>query len=329
MTRRQAREVVRACPECQALDPAPVKWKRGSLSVQEIWERLAVDVTHVNTQQFLSIIDCGPSRFAIWRPLRRQDSSSVCEQLETVFLERGAPRELLADNTTVFHGRQFQELLRKWDVNIHFRTAYEPAGNGIVERNHRTIKTMVARSRCTVAEAVHLYNMTPTDGRSEATAPASRLYRYRMRVRPIDVDTRDGPESGLVNKEHCGYAVGDSVWIRRRGSRCFVRSKLGRVTAILSELSIEVDGIPHHIRNLRPCLQQRRVCAREVTRTRSEEESVPLMITVPSTSSQPEVPPSLSAPAVTSDTGSERCVFTLPSRSSVRCLRVNPVRRQM
>ena len=100
--RAQVRHVVMTCDVCRAVDPAPVKWRHGSLGVPETWNRLAIDITHYRGQSFLSIIDCGPSRFCLWRQLRRSDSGSVIAQLEQVFLERGAPVEILADNDTAF-----------------------------------------------------------------------------------------------------------------------------------------------------------------------------------------------------------------------------------
>ena len=59
VSKETANSVVKACETCQSIDPAPVRWKR-----------LAMDLTHHNGENFLTIIDCGPSRFAIWRPLR-------------------------------------------------------------------------------------------------------------------------------------------------------------------------------------------------------------------------------------------------------------------
>ena len=59
------KSVVRTCEACQSIDPAPVHWKKGDLSVRGNWSRLAMDVTHYNGGHFLTLIDFGPSRFAI------------------------------------------------------------------------------------------------------------------------------------------------------------------------------------------------------------------------------------------------------------------------
>ena len=332
--RQQVREVVRACEQCKSIDPAPVKWQRGRLSVDDGWHRLAADVTHVGSAHYLTMVDCGPARFCIWRQLRRQDSRSVCEQLESVFFERGAPAELLVDNATVFRGHHFQELLRKWDVKVRYRCAYEAGGNGIVERNHRTIKTAVARSKSSVGEAVHWYNVTPKDSSNEATAPASQTYRHRVRVRPIDVPPAVTSQPAAVpQSSHRSYAVGDAVWVRRRGSRCFVQSELGTVTAIVSDLSIEVDGVPRHVRNLRPCSRQ--VTAQlQNQRLRADEDDGPLLVRLPpSAVAQSEGAPAVQQPPPVSEAETpsiqlSRTPFTLASRSAVRCLRANPLPRQ-
>ena len=51
----------------QSIDPAPQNWDKGHFSVIDNWQRLAVDVTHYNRFCYLTCVDCGPSRFAIWR----------------------------------------------------------------------------------------------------------------------------------------------------------------------------------------------------------------------------------------------------------------------
>ena len=79
------RAVVKRCQTCQSIDPALVKWQKGKLGVGSTWRTLAMDITHYGSQHFLMLIDCGPSRFTVWRPLLCQDSTSVICQLESVF----------------------------------------------------------------------------------------------------------------------------------------------------------------------------------------------------------------------------------------------------
>ena len=178
MTRKDVRRVVKACQVCQSIDPAPVKWARGELNVDEIWHRVGMDVTHVNGCHYLTLIDCGPTRFAVWRRLQRQDTDSVIQQLELLFFERGAPVELLTDNDPAFRSCAFTQFAERWALRIRFRYAYVASGNSVAERCHRSAKRIAARKHCTIPEAVYWYNVAPKDDVDSATAPANKLYNY-------------------------------------------------------------------------------------------------------------------------------------------------------
>ena len=181
-----ANSVVKACKTCQSIDPVPVRWKKGKLSVKDNWNRLAMDITHHNGENFLTIIDCGPSRFAIWQPLCRQDAPTVIRQLKNVFLEQGPPMEILTNNDTAFTSKDFGEFVRNWDVHMRFQCAYSPSGNRIVERHHRTVKTIVARKNCSILEAVYWHNVTPKDDVSPCTTPADALHRYHFQIKGVE-----------------------------------------------------------------------------------------------------------------------------------------------
>ena len=165
-----------------------------------------MDITHLEGWHYLTLIDCGPSRFAIWRPLLCQDSASIVQQLETLFYEREVPVELLTDNATTFSGETFSKFAEHWDVQIRFQCAYVPAGNRIVERSHRTIKCIATRTQCSVMKAVYWYNVTPKDDALASTAPANVIYSYPGRGIDVILPPEDaGPSS---------YKVGDSVWVK-------------------------------------------------------------------------------------------------------------------
>ena len=218
-----------------------------------------MDVTHHQGRSYLTVIDCGPTRFTVWRPLGRADAAEVVSHLEQVFLERGAPAEILTDNDTVFRGRRLASFVARWGITLRFRAVHEPGGNGVVERCHRTVKVIAARRRCPVPEAVHLYNITPRDGRTAETAPAAGIYRYPVRdcVRPARAGGdahEDGAPTPLTETTpgEARLQVGDRVWVRQRGTRCTEMSRRGTVTGVVSQQVLEVEGVPWHVRNLRP-----------------------------------------------------------------------------
>ena len=120
ITKDDVTEVIKSCRECQSIDPAPVQWEKGDLDVKESWYRLAADVTHYRNDRFLTIIDCGPSRFAIWKRVKDESCEEICGKFEEVFRERGPLMELLLDNARAFQSAKLQELCHKWAVKLVF-----------------------------------------------------------------------------------------------------------------------------------------------------------------------------------------------------------------
>ncbi|KAF0295246.1 hypothetical protein FJT64_000683 [Amphibalanus amphitrite] len=159
---------------------APIDLPLGSRVVQEMLEAVETCTDHKGHLHLL----------------RRSGALEIVRHLEDVFLERGAPAEILTDNATEFRGRAMMAFAARWDVAMRFRAAYEPGGNGVVERHYRTIKVMVARQACSVAEAVHRYNVTPKDGSDPATAPINEVFRHPGR--DVDVTPR-----GRTNGQQC------------------------------------------------------------------------------------------------------------------------------
>ena len=246
VSRKDVQRVVKVCQVCQSIDPAPVKWAKGELTVDKIWCRVGMDITHVNGCHYLTLIDCGPTRFAVWRRLRQQDTASVIEQLELLFWERGAPAEMLTDNDTAFRSGAFTRFAERWAMRVRFRCAYVASGNGIAERSHRSVKRIAARKCCTIAEAVYWYNMAPKDDVDSSTAPANKLYNYEVRV--LGIDRVEHTEAGAINSP---YDVGDTVWVKPQGTRCNTKYRVGTVTGVVSDHTVEVDGMPRHVRDLR------------------------------------------------------------------------------
>jgi hypothetical protein len=190
------------------------------------------------------MIDCGPSRFAIWRRLRNETVESVLPELVQVFRERGPPAELLMDNSQTFRAGKVQQALASWNVTPVYRCAYRPAGNGIVERHHRTIKRMAARSNADPLQMVYFYNVTPKTGTSSESVPANELHRYSWRLFGAD-EQREIPEVESRCRE------GDLVYVKPPAARCTTTWPVGRVTGVQTATRVEVDGVPRHVADLR------------------------------------------------------------------------------
>lgn len=248
VTKGAVKKVVGGCARCQSIDPAPVTHCPGELSVKVSWSRLAVDVTHYRQIPYLSMVDCGPSRFAIWRQLKREDAGEISRVLEEIFLERGPVQELLMDNGTAFRSEILIRLLERWGVNGLYRAAYRPSGNGIVERHHRTIKTLAERGRISPQQAVFWYNLTPRSGQDDNTVPQRLLYKYDWR-HPLSTVPKSNEEPGAGTIQ-----IGDEVWVKPPHARCTTEWKKGQVTTVNSRNNISVDGMPRHVLDVRPVI---------------------------------------------------------------------------
>ncbi|XP_076057133.1 uncharacterized protein LOC143034657 [Oratosquilla oratoria] len=117
------------------------------------------------------MIDCGPGHFAVWRELKTEKGEEIAPVKNEIFLERGPMDEVLMDNSTAFRSGILKEMLGKWSTRRFFRAAYRPSGNGIVERHHRTIKSVAEKALIPPMEVVFWYNMSPRSGQDKGSVP--------------------------------------------------------------------------------------------------------------------------------------------------------------
>ena len=191
------------------------------------------------------MVDCGPSRVAIWRWLQTESAMHVIAQLRSVVIERGPCDELLLDNSMTFRSAMVAQFADEWGIALQFRAAYAPGGNGIVERNHRTIKRIAERGGITPEEATFWYNVTPRKGTEESSVPSNLLFWYRWRV-PFDVNLCTEDED-VENS----FSVGEEVWVKPSPPSCVKQWMPGKVTRIVSKHTVCMDGMPRHVRDIR------------------------------------------------------------------------------
>lgn len=279
VARGEMEEVVRTCSRCRVIDPAPVRWEHGTLGVDHEWDRLAMDVTHLGNKTYLTIVDCGPGRFALWRLISSDTAECICRETEAVFLERGPPCEVLLDNSASFRSARFRDLCGRWCVKLRYRCAYRPETNGIVERNHRTIKRMSARTGKDPRLMVFWYNVAERALGEEASAPARSVHTYSWRIPSLVSDDGGGSRGEELWSTECGsggfaddglgvsevsevpaveesgsgsdFCVGDRVVVRPPGARCTTEWEPAIVTQVNSKTNLEVDGMPRHVSDLR------------------------------------------------------------------------------
>lgn len=106
------------------------------------------------------MVDYRLDQMAIWRKIKMDTVDEVACILNEIFLEWNFVDELLMDNGITFHLEMQKEMLNKWTMYCFFRAAYRPSRNGMVERHHCTIKTMVERGCISPLEVLFWYNVS-------------------------------------------------------------------------------------------------------------------------------------------------------------------------
>ena len=148
-----AREVQR-CSEC-------AKYHRGSAPRQtpltpfcsgEPFEVLSVDVTgpHPKSSKGNEYIITMCDLFSKWAeavPVRNHTASVVAQAImDRIICKFGAPRRILSDQGREFESALFQELCVKLEIDKVRTSPYQPSTNGAVERFHRTLNSMLAKT---------------------------------------------------------------------------------------------------------------------------------------------------------------------------------------
>ena len=167
------------------------------------------------------------------------------------FSERGPVEEILMDNARAFRSQEMEDLLEYWGSQPFYRAAYRAEGNGIVERNHRTVKASAERAGISPIQAVYWYNVSPRQGQRDTSVPQNSVNTYQWRI--LGQAVRKQEDDAVASK----VQVGDEVWVKPGGSRCTTQWGKGRVTAVNSQNNVEVEGVPRHILDVRPVIERR------------------------------------------------------------------------
>ena len=260
VSRKQVRKVVSRCEQCARIDPAVTfRWEAGRVTVPTTRHRLATDIAHVAGKPWVTVVDCG-SGFTSWFKLGRESACEVIRCLLMLITMMGPPSQLLSDNGTVFRSKEFKEFLSSWDVDAVQTCAWRPQGNGCVERNHRTIKRMVARTWKSVESCAFWYNVTqggqgesPYETVFSAKSKIPSVRRCRQAISRV-IGSESQAEISDRGTDRNPFVLGDLVYLRPPEGRCYEpRTGPHKVTSIHSAVSIELndDGVSRHISHVR------------------------------------------------------------------------------
>ena len=116
--------------------------------VQAPLQRIGMDVTDMvggnhGYRYILTIID-HYSRYVKFFPLPTKHTTHITQHLEEYIADYGTPQSIVLDNGGEFTSKEFQNFCHSHHITLYYTTPYHPQGNGITERMHRTLKSILA-----------------------------------------------------------------------------------------------------------------------------------------------------------------------------------------
>jgi len=86
------------------------------------------------------------SKWAEAIPIANHTAQTVAEALtNNVFTKFGVPLQILSDRSPEFESQLFSDLMTLLEINKLRSSAYRPSTNGMVERFHRTLNSMLGK----------------------------------------------------------------------------------------------------------------------------------------------------------------------------------------
>ena len=212
---RSCRDHVKQCARCQTADkttPRPNTMTPRPIVTQP-FKDVAIDLVGpfpTATGGFKHMITCvdTATRWPEAIPLRSTTSKSIIMTLTEMFSRTGFPEKLTSDNGPQFVSKEFTAWLQKHGITHSRSTPYHPQGNGVVERLHRTLNSIILKTieskgnwarvlplvlyfiRCTPASSTGFSPFLMTHG-WEPRTPLQVLYQSWVKKELHNIDLSD------------------------------------------------------------------------------------------------------------------------------------------
>ena len=147
---KHVRMHVQTCDTCQRVTKKnPKKAPMVAMEIVTVpFERVSIDLvgplpkSRGGFQYLFTYID-NASRWPEAEPLRSITSKSVIKAFETICLRNGFPRTVISDNGTQFCSNEFKKFCQQHNIQTIKTSPYRPQSNGLVERMHATLTSMI------------------------------------------------------------------------------------------------------------------------------------------------------------------------------------------
>lgn len=148
LPRADARQVVLGCPQCVTFQhPPSVGINPRGLRPGVLWQ---MDVTHFSefgTLKYLHVSVDTCSGVIMATPLSGEKARNVITHCLEAWAAWGMPQILKTDNGPAYTARSFVSFCQQMGVRLTHGLPYNPQGQGIVERAHRTLKECLLKQK--------------------------------------------------------------------------------------------------------------------------------------------------------------------------------------
>lgn len=245
ITRKEARDIVTQCQQCCQFLPVPhIGVNPRGIQPLQIWQ---MDVTHNSTfgklqYVHVSIDTCSGILHAT--PLTGEKTTHVIQHCLEAWSAWGKPKCVKTDNGPAYTSQKFRQFCAQMQVTHLTGLPYNPQGQGIIERAHRTLKSYLIKQRRgimielpptpRVATALALFTLNFLNldeaGQTAAERHCSEPKRTKELVKWKDVLTNEwkGPDPVLIRSRGavCVFPQDNEnpIWIPGRLTRSITAS---------------------------------------------------------------------------------------------------------
>ena len=172
--------LVQSCTRCQENQPAqtPEPLQPHDIPTKP-WSTVATDLFEFKGKQWLIVVDYY-SKYPVVRQLPEPaTSNAVISTLKQIFAEHGIPAKLVSDNGPQYASYQFMTFAQSWGFEHATSSPRRPQGNGFIERQIRTIKSILKKTSDIHLALLH-WRATPIS--EKLPSPAEVLMNRKLRT---------------------------------------------------------------------------------------------------------------------------------------------------
>ncbi len=188
-------DIEKMCKDCMICQEHKPTQQHETLLQHEVptgpWETVATDLFELDQKHYLVIVDYYSKYPIVKQVPDRCPSSTVISITKQVFAEHGIPKKVISDNGPHYSSYQYKQFAEDWEFQHVTSSPKYPRSNGFVERQIRTIKDILKKTKKGKEDPdLSLLYLRTTPINDKLPSPAEILFRRKLRCN-IPMTTRN------------------------------------------------------------------------------------------------------------------------------------------